>query len=155
MHLSWRAFLQCGDWCASFSWASSLMALSALTSHRGKRWGVNIRGVVSAISIILLLLPLQTEAGCPFQNPFWFLDRSVGRSILRSISGAGPPWWLSWTARARWCRTGFGWVGVALRTSSVSTTSKSSTTKRTTGYVWFHQRLYKLTSLCTFSDGYC
>jgi len=60
------------------------MALSALTSHRGKRWGVNIRGVVSAISIIFLLLPLQTEAGCPFQNPFWFLDRPTVVTVVDS-----------------------------------------------------------------------
>ena len=57
------------------------MALSALTAPGGKRWGVDVRAAVFAIGIVLLLLPRQTEAGCPFQNPFWFLDRSVGRSL--------------------------------------------------------------------------
>ena len=71
-------------------WAASLMALSTLISP-GQRWRI---GIVSAASIILLLLPPQTEAGCPFQNPFWFLDRSVGRSLLLSLFGSGPLWWL-------------------------------------------------------------
>ena len=54
------------------------MALSTLTSSlkHGQRLGlVNIRGLVIATSILLLVLPPQTDAGCPFQNPFWFLDR--------------------------------------------------------------------------------
>ena len=141
-----RAPLQCGDWWTFFSRVSlllaSVMALPTLIAiNYGQRGRSNIKRI---LSILLLLLPSQSEAGCPFQNPFWFLDRWVlGEVCWRFfclpgnqwifIYTPGPPWWRWWTARVRWSRTGFAWAGEGSRTSSVSTTSRLSTTRKTTG----------------------
>ena len=54
------------------------MALaSRLFLNHGQRGIFETKGIVFATSLLLLLLPSQTDAGCPFQNPFWFLDRQV------------------------------------------------------------------------------
>ena len=54
------------------------MALaSRLSLNHGQRGILETRGIVLITSLLLLLLPSQTDAGCPFQNPFWFLDRQV------------------------------------------------------------------------------
>jgi len=58
------------------------MALSTLIAiNYGQRGRSNIKRI---LSILLLLLPSQSEAGCPFQNPFWFLDRPTVVTVVDS-----------------------------------------------------------------------
>ena len=90
---------------------------------------------------------VKRRLDAPSRTPSGFLTGNFRGSLLRVTVvdpvywthcitfSPGPLWWPLWTARARWCRTGFGWVGEDWRTSSVSTTSRLSTTRRTTGYV--------------------